>query len=70
MLLSKSVLMQGFIIGNFQTQFPKGFQMLAQWIKEGKLKFTKTIEHGFEYLPNALLVLFKEENTGKTIVEA
>ena len=70
MLLTRSVLMQGFIIGNFQAQFPEGIQMLAQWIKEGKLKFTETIEHGFENLPEALLGLFKGENTGKMIVEA
>ena len=70
MLLTKSVLMQGFIVSNYQAQFPEGIKMLAQWIKEGKLKFTETIEHGFENLPTALLGLFKGENTGKMIVEA
>lgn len=70
MLLTRSVLMQGFIIGNFQPHFPEGIQMLGQWIKEGKLKFTETIEHGFENLPKALLGLFDGENTGKMIVEA
>ncbi len=70
MLLTRSVLMQGFIVSNYQEQFPEGIKMLAQWIKEGKLKFTETIEHGFENLPKALLGLFKGENTGKMIVEA
>ncbi len=70
MLLTRSVLMQGFIVGNFKEQFPEGIQQLAQWVKEGKLKFTETIEHGFEKLPAALLGLFKGENTGKMIVEA
>lgn len=70
MLLTRSVLMQGFIIGNFKDQFPEGIKQLAQWLKEGKLKFTETIEHGFEKLPAALLGLFKGENTGKMIVEA
>ncbi|WP_132054633.1 NADP-dependent oxidoreductase [Pseudocnuella soli] len=69
-LLTRSVLMQGFIVGNFQEQFPEGMQHLAQWIREGKLKSTETLEHGFENLPNALLGLFKGENTGKMIVEA
>ncbi|NTS42340.1 NADP-dependent oxidoreductase [Flavisolibacter sp. BT320] len=69
-LLTRSVLMQGFIVGNFQEQFPEGMQHLAQWIREGKLKTTETLEHGFENLPNALLGLFKGENTGKMIVEA
>lgn len=70
MLLTRSVLMQGFIIGNFQADFPEGQKQLAKWLKEGKLKFSETIEHGFEKLPEALLGLFKGDNTGKMIVEA
>ena len=70
MLLTRSVLMQGFIVSNYQDQFPEGMKMLTQWVKEGKLTFTETIEHGFENLPKALLGLFNGENTGKMIVEA
>ena len=70
MLLTRSVLMQGFIVSNYQNEFPEGIKMLTQWVKEGKLKFTETIEHGFENLPKALLGLFNGENTGKMIVEA
>ena len=70
MLLTRSVLMQGFIVSNFKDQFPEGIQHLVQWIKEGKLKSTETIIHGFDQLPTALLGLFKGENTGKMIVEA
>ncbi len=70
MLLTRSVLMQGFIVSNYQARFPEGIKMLTQWINEGKLKFTETIEHGFEKLPKALLGLFNGENTGKMIVEA
>jgi NADPH:quinone reductase len=70
MLLTRSVLMQGFIVSNFQSEFPKGHKELAKWVKEGKLKFSETIEKGFEKLPEALLGLFKGDNTGKMIVEA
>ncbi len=70
MLLTRSVLMQGFIVGNYQNQFPEGIQMLSQWVEEGQLKFTETIEEGFENLPQALLGLFKGENTGKMVVKA
>lgn len=69
MLLTRSVLMQGFIVGNFKDQFPEGIKQLAQWVKTGQLKFSETIVHGFENLPSALLGLFKGENTGKMIVE-
>ncbi len=70
MLLTRSVLMQGFIVSNYQDQFPEGIKMLTQWVKEGKLTFMETIEHGFENLPKALLGLFNGENTGKMIVKA
>ena len=70
MLLTRSVLLQGFIITNFQSHFPEGIQHLAQWAMEGKLKFTETIVHGFDQLPTALIGLFKGDNTGKMIVQA
>jgi NADPH-dependent curcumin reductase CurA len=70
MLLTRSVLMQGFIVGNYQSRFPEGIKQLAKWIKEGKLKFAETKVQGFDRLPTALLGLFKGENTGKMIVEA
>jgi NADPH-dependent curcumin reductase CurA len=61
--------MQGFIVSNYQSLFPEGIKQLGQWIKEGKLKFTETIVHGFDQLPTALIGLFKGDNTGKMIVE-
>lgn len=70
MLLTRSVLMQGFIISNYASRFPEGMKQLAQWVQGGKLKSTETIVQGFDKLPAALLGLFKGENTGKMIVAA
>lgn len=70
MLLTRSVLMQGFIVGNYSADFPEGIKHLGEWVKDGKLKFSETIENGFDNLPKALLGLFKGENTGKMIVKA
>ena len=70
MLLTRSALLQGFIIGNYQARFPEGMQALAAWVAAGKLKFTETIVDGFHELPNAFLSLFSGENTGKMIVKA
>ena len=69
MLLTRSVLMQGFIIGNYQSQFSEGSKQLATWVKEGKLKYKETIVKGFDKLPAALLGLFEGDNIGKMIVE-
>jgi NADPH-dependent curcumin reductase CurA len=70
MLLTRSVLMQGFIIGNYQSQFSEGSKQLAIWIEEGKLKYKETIVKGFDKLPSALLGLFEGDYIGKMIVEA
>jgi NADPH-dependent curcumin reductase CurA len=70
MLLTRSVLMQGFIVSNFQSQFPEAISQLAKWVKEGKIISEQTIVHGFDQLPNALLGLFKGTNIGKMVVEA
>lgn len=70
MLLTRSVLMQGFIVGNFQSRFPEAISQLAKWLKEGKIISEQTIVHGFDQLPTALLGLFKGTNIGKMVVEA
>jgi len=69
MLLTRSVLMQGFIVSNYQSQFEEGLTNLSLWLKEGKLKYKETIVKGFDKLPSALLGLFSGDNTGKMIVE-
>lgn len=69
MLLTKSVLMQGFIVSNYQSEFPEALGHLTKWVKEGKIKFEETIVQGFDQLPTAFLKLFKGVNTGKMIVE-
>jgi NADPH:quinone reductase len=68
-LLSRSVLMQGYIIGDYQNRFPEGLQQLSTWLDAGKLKFTETIIDGFDELPGALIGLFEGVNTGKMIVK-
>lgn len=70
MLLTRSVLMQGFIVSNYQKRFPEGIRQMAQWINEGKLKYAETIVQGFDKLPASFLGLFKGENKGKMIVKA
>ena len=70
MLLTRSVLMQGFIVINYQSRFPEAIRHLAKWVQEGKIKFDQTIIPGFDQLPSAFLGLFKGNNIGKMIVKA
>ncbi|RPD38260.1 NADP-dependent oxidoreductase [Chitinophaga barathri] len=68
-LLTRSVLMQGFIIRNYPTRYAEGIQYLAPLVKAGKIKFTETFVEGFEKIPEAFLALFTGQNTGKMIVK-
>jgi NADPH-dependent curcumin reductase CurA len=68
-LLTKSTLLQGFIIGNYSERFGEAFAYLTQWINEGKIKYTETIIHGFNKLPDAFISLFNGKNQGKMLVE-
>ena len=69
-LLTRSVLMKGFIVSNYQSQYPEALKQLSTWLQEGKLKFTETILEGFDQLPKALLGLFSGSNSGKMLVKA
>jgi len=69
-LLTRSVMMQGFIVSNYNHKFEEALSHLTTWLNEGKLKYTETIIEGFEMLPEALIGLFIGKNQGKMLVKA
>jgi len=69
MLLTRSVMVQGFINGDYKSAFPDAIKNLTAWINDGKIKYKQTIIHGFDKLPEAFLGLFSGANEGKMLVE-
>ena len=67
-LLTRSVMMQGFIVSNYSNRFPEAMASLSGWLDAGKIKFTETVVDGFENLPEAFLGLFSGKNLGKMLV--
>jgi hypothetical protein len=61
--------LQGFIISDHPQIWPEALAQLAQWVREGKLKYRETITQGLENAPKAFIGLFKGENFGKQIVK-
>lgn len=61
--------MEGFIVFDYAKQYGKAVEDMSNWIKEGKLKSRETIIHGIENTPDALVSLFKGDNTGKMLVK-
>jgi NADPH:quinone reductase len=68
-LLTRSVMLQGFIVSNYSHRFNEALTQLTQWLNEGKLKYTVTIIEGFGKLPEAFLGLFSGINLGKMMVK-
>ncbi|WP_266205388.1 NADP-dependent oxidoreductase [Pontibacter kalidii] len=68
-LLKKSALMKGFIVGDYAKDFPVAAKELADWVQEGKLQYQETITEGFDKIPEAFLGLFTGQNTGKQLVK-
>ncbi|OWF37552.1 prostaglandin reductase 1-like [Mizuhopecten yessoensis] len=69
-ILTKSLTITGFIIFNIREKWHIGEKQMAEWIKQGKLKYRETITDGFEHMPEAFLGLFEGKNTGKAVVKA
>lgn len=68
-ILVHSALIKGFIVTNYQQQFPQAIQQLTRWVEEGKLRCRETVVNGFDHLPDAFLGLFTGANTGKMMVK-
>lgn len=68
-LIQKSARMEGFVVFDFKEEFGHAKKELAQWLKDGKLKYKENLIEGFENLPSAFIGLFTGENIGKQIVK-
>lgn len=69
LLIQKSALMQGFIVGDYKERYHEGYAQLIDWIKQGKLKFCETVTVGLENTPKAFIGLFHGDNIGKQLVK-
>ena len=68
-LLSKQARAEGFLVYQFADRYPEGIARMAQWIREGNLKYREQIVEGFENAPKAFIGLLKGDNTGKMLVK-
>lgn len=69
LILIKSALVKGFIVSDYQDQFPEAIRTLAKWYMTGQLKDQESIVEGLENTVSAFLGLFEGKNIGKQIVK-
>lgn len=68
-LIVKQAKAQGFLIMQYAPRFREAIPVMAQWLREGKLKYRETVVHGIENTPRAFIGLFHGDNTGKMLVK-
>jgi NADPH-dependent curcumin reductase CurA len=61
--------MEGFIVFDFEKDFPRFARDMSQWLAEGKLQSREHIVKGIETFPDTLLMLFDGRNQGKLVIE-
>ncbi|HUR39665.1 MAG TPA: NADP-dependent oxidoreductase [Verrucomicrobiae bacterium] len=68
-VLTRRLKIEGFIILDYVKRFPLAQLRMMWWMKTGRVKDAHTLVRGLDNAPQALVGLFKGENTGKLIVE-
>jgi len=67
-LLVKQARAEGFLVFQFLDRYPQGIAQMAQWLREGKLKYKEDIEEGIENTPRAFIAMLNGRNVGKQLV--
>jgi NADPH-dependent curcumin reductase CurA len=68
-VLSKRLLMQGFIIGDHYHHYPEFLEFMVKNTADGKFVYETTIEKGIENAPKAFIGLLEGKNKGKQLLE-
>jgi NADPH-dependent curcumin reductase CurA len=68
-LLVNRASMTGMVVFDYADRYREAAQAMAGWMAAGKLKSREEIVTGFERFPEALLMLFRGENTGKLVLK-
>ena len=67
-VLTKRLLIRGFIVSDFAARHGDFLRDMSQWLKEGKLKHREFITEGLDSAPEAFMGLLKGANFGKQLV--
>jgi NADPH-dependent curcumin reductase CurA len=67
-LLSYRARMEGFVVFDYQRQYPEAAEEMVKWMNDGKLDAVEHVVEGIENFPSALLRLFSGEKRGKLVL--
>lgn len=67
-IMTRRATMGGFVVLDHMDEFNAASGRLAQWVREGKLKYREEIVDGIEQCPGAIADLYNGRNLGKRLV--
>lgn len=68
-IVAKQLIMQGFLVFDFEPLKKEFLANMSQWLKDGKIKTKFSIVEQIENAPQAFLDLFNGKNVGKMLVK-
>ena len=68
-LIVNRALIQGMLVVDHVHRTPDYLRDMAQWLRDGKIRYREDVVEGLENTPRAFIGLFRGENIGKRIVK-
>ncbi len=66
--LTKRLNIRGFIVSDFAARHADFLRDMAEWLKDGRIKYREDVVDGLEQAPQAFIGLLRGENFGKRLV--
>ena len=67
-LLVKRARMQGILVFDYADRYAEGLAKLADWVREGRIRYREDILVGIEQAPDAIAGLYRGDNLGKRLI--
>ncbi len=67
-VLVNRVRIQGFIVSDFYARRDEALRQLAEWVRQGRLKYREDVVDGLENAPAAFIGMLQGKNFGKQLV--
>ena len=68
-LIRTRTTVEGFLVYDFELQHEVARGRIAEWIKQGRLKYMEDVVDGFENAPEAFIGLLNGKNFGKLLIK-
>ncbi len=68
-LIVKQARMEGFLVFQFADRYEEGMRQMAEWLREGKIRYRETVVEGLQNASAAFIGMMQGANIGKQLVK-